>query len=1121
VSERAPRPLPAAVDYRILGPLEVLPEHEPNPVDLGRPRQRSLLALLLLHANLPVPLDRVLDLLWGPDVPDRALGDLQVHVSRLRRALEPDRPKRSASRVLVSVAGGYLLRVGPNELDADRFEVLADHGHRQLVAGEPLQARSSLGQALALWRGPALADFAYEAFAEQEAARLEARRTQVHEDGFEAELALGRHAEAVAGLEGMLVGNRLRERLWYLLMLALYRSDRQAEALRSFARARAILGDELGIEPGNALRRLEADILAHAPALDWHPAPEPAGRPSLRLAGPPDDAATALSAGHDPAGPGPAARPSDRARPVGGDQRRGLVGRTAELTTFDLAFTEACAGRGALVLVSGEAGIGKTRLVAEVAAAVSQRGAWAAWGRGTEVEGAPPFWFWTQIIRSLLASGEPDELRRALGPGAADIAKIVPEVAGLAVAPALSWPADPGARRFRLYEGVVTFLARLAARRPLVLVLDDFQWADVSSLELTELLVQRLPDLPILVVVTCRDSEIPVDGPAAFTLGGLARSPVLSRLVLTGLSEPEVGAFVSQVTGQEVSAEMAAMMHARTDGNPFFVAELARGLTGGDQATSLVDVPLGIREVVRRRLSRVPVASRSLLAVASVMGREFDAGVVAEAADIPLVDAIGLLEVATTAGLVLDDDEGGRHRFSHVLVRDAIYDEIVRLRRAHIHGRLGDALVRRDDGSLGAITELARHFHLAAPVIGPDRGASAALRAADAARSALAYEQADTHLGHGLDLVATMPAGVDRDRLELQLQLRLGFLAFHTRAKPFPEVAEAFRRAQTLCGRAGVTVDHLRLLWGQYFTTYMSGRLEDTAAVADQLLELGRCSDDARFLLAGRIARGTSEFFLGNLATAREHLGAAAEIADALDDPTLVGIFNQDPRVGSRNLLALATLLLGDADEADRIVGRQTQLLASSDHLPSQLMGRLSHGWYWLMRRDVDRVFDVSGQTIERAEMLGYQPALAAARMHHGWALAHLGSTRQGAAMLRRNLQVLDGAGLVAARPCFLGLLAEAEHLDGRTEAALATIDAALTEVARRNDRFYLPELHRLRGDILSAWDGDVDAEPADGGEPHTEATAAYARGRQEADFQGAVVFRDRLLAAPLGGHPA
>ncbi|MEA2717010.1 MAG: hypothetical protein QOI99_1327, partial [Actinomycetota bacterium] len=928
-------PPTTSIDYGILGALTVAPGG--TPVDLGRPKERALLALLLLHANQPVLLDRVVDVLWGAAPAARALADLQIHVSRLRRTLEPGRPRRTPSNVLLTVAGGYLLRVAADDLDADRFEVLADRGGRLLATGYAAPARDALDEALALWRGPALAEFAYQSFAETEASRLEERRILASEDRFDADLALGNHAQAVSGLEALVAGHPLRERLWGLLMLALYRSGRQGEAVRAFSRARRLLGDDLGLEPSAALRAIEGEILAQSPDLDWRPpVPGAAG------AGP---VTVGARGGLVPAGPGRAGLARAglvgtglvRAGLVGtGDPRTTavlrrtppLIGRTDELAVLDRAFADVCAGRGRLVLLVGEAGIGKTRLASELVAASSGQGAWTAWGRGTEVEGAPPSWFWSQIVRAFLAVGDPEELRRALGPGAADIAQIVPEVAEIAADAARPWPAEPAAARFRLYEAVVAFLSRLAARRPLVLVLDDLQWADVPSLELTELLVQRLPDLPVMLVVTYRDREAAAARAVAPTLGALARSAVLDRLVLEGLSEREVGAFVAQATGVEPGSDVVAVVHARTEGNPFFVAEVARSLAteGGldDAATSLRQVPPGIREVLRRRLAALPDGSRTLLATASAAGREFALAVVAAADDVTPDAAADLLDAAVTAGLVDEDRRtAGRYQFSHVLVRDAIYDEIGTHNRAGLHGRVGRALALRDDGSLALVSDLARHFYLAAPVVGPELGTAAAMRAAEAAHAALAFEQAEVHLNQGLDLLATMPRDRERDRQELELQLRLGFLISRTRGRAWPEVARAFARAQELCASTGVTADQLRTLWGQFFVAYLTGKVEDAAGVGARLLDLGRRAEDSRCQMAGLIAEGTSEFFLGRLAEARGHLAQAASIADSLDDPAIASLYQQDARVASRNLLVLAVWLVGDYEEAEAIAAEQ------------------------------------------------------------------------------------------------------------------------------------------------------------------------------------------------------
>lgn len=1096
---------PTVIDYRILGPLEAAPNHQ--PVELARSKQRALLALLLLHANQPVSVDRVVDVLWGPDAPARVLADLQVHVSRLRRAIDPERPTRAPSEVLLTVAGGYLLRVGPDDLDADRFEALADEGHRLLACGYPAPARAALDQALKLWRGPALAEFAYEPFAQPEAARLEERRVLAAEDRLEAELALGHHAEAVSGLEAMVAANPLRERLWGLLALALYRSGRQGEALRVFGRARALLGEELGLEPGPDLRRLEAEILAQAPTLEWRPPPV-AGDPFANSA----PAGVAGGGGGARAGAGAAAGAGAGARdgsPTGPGDVRGtppLIGRTGELAVLDRAFADACAGRGRLVILVGDAGIGKSRLAAEVAAAASGNGAWVVWGRGTEVEGAPPSWFWTQVVRALLEKGDDEELRRALGPGASAIAQLVPEVAEVAGDLARLWPVEPAAARFRMYEAVVELLARLAARRPLVVVLDDIHWADVPSLQLTELLVQRLPDLPILLIVTYRDREAAAAATVAPTLGALARSAVLDRLTLRGLSVGEVGAFVAHATGVEPPPGVVADVHARTEGNPFFVSELARSLAAEgaleDPPTSGRRVPLGVRDVLRRRLAALPGPTRSLLTTAAVTGRDFALPVVAAASGLALDNAIDLLDDGVTAGLVDEDPrDPGRYLFSHVLVRDAIYEDTDGMERARLHGRVGLALDERDDDSLGLVSELAHHLYLAAPVVGPAPGIAAAIRAARAAQAALGYEQSEAHLQHALDLTATMPPGLERDRQELQLQLRLAFLLSETRGHAWPEVAHGFERAQCLCVGAGVTADHLQALWGQFAVAYMAGKLEGAAQVGEQLLDLGRRFEDPRCELAGLIAVGTSEFYLGRLAKARDHLAGAAAIADDLADPSLHDLYRQDPRISSRTVLVNATWLLGDYDEAEAIIAAQTKLFESLEVRAGHLAVLLANGWVRFLQHDAERLMVEASRLRALAAELSFEPMELAASMQLGWAMARQGETRAGASLLRRTLQALDAIRVVALRPCLLGMLAEAELLDGRPEAALATIDAALDEVGRRGDRFYLPELHRLKGEMLLRSSTPGRAETAQ---------LCFQRALAEAEAQGAVPFRER-----------
>jgi DNA-binding SARP family transcriptional activator len=250
-------PQGAVLDFRILGPFEVV-DHQ--PLALGGHKQKAVLAALLLHRGEVVTADRVIEALWGERAPATAGKTVQVYVSNLRKALGDGQ--------LVTQGGGYVLAVGPDQVDADRFAKLAGNGREALERGHPQQARALLGSALALWRGPALADFSYESFAEPEIARLEEARLGTLEDRIEADLQLGQHAALVPELEALVHEHPLRERLYELLMVALYRSGRQVDALDRYQRARTKLIDEFGVEPGPRLQETQRAVLSQDATLD-------------------------------------------------------------------------------------------------------------------------------------------------------------------------------------------------------------------------------------------------------------------------------------------------------------------------------------------------------------------------------------------------------------------------------------------------------------------------------------------------------------------------------------------------------------------------------------------------------------------------------------------------------------------------------------------------------------------------------------------------------------------------------------------------------------------------------------------------------------------------------------
>jgi DNA-binding SARP family transcriptional activator len=643
----------SAVTFGVLGTLSAA--NDQGPIDLKGRRHRAVLARLLVARGRVVPVRWLIDDLWD-DVPAGALGSLQTFVGSLRKALEPDRPPRTPARLLITSPPGYALRAAPEAVDAWRFEAAVARAGDLLVENQAEPARLLLDDALGTWRGPAYAEFAEQDWARVEAARLEDLRRLAVRRRAEAGLASGRAAEALPDLQLQVAAEPLGEDGWRLLALALYLTGRQGDALAALRRARELLRTELGVDPGPRLRQLEADILAQAPHLHAGLNRPSTPQPRTVPAEPPR--------GHPPAEPP-------------------FVGRIAELGDLEAAaVATAAAGRPRLALVSGAAGAGKTALARRLAERLAATGWITAWGTSPELSGTPSAWPWTQIRASL---------------GAADPA---PGPATGGTDPSSS-ESDPRTARFHRHRAIGSALASLAAAHPVLLVFDDLHWADEETLALLTTLATDPDGGPVLIVGTYRSTEISAE--LAETLARAARAEP-TRVYLGGLTEPQVRELVQGLTDRALSAAEAHTIHARSAGNPFFVRELTQ-LWDADPGTVEHAVPAGVRDVIRHRLARLPESARVPLHQAAVLGRQVDLDLLIQLVGDEHV-VLDSVESALQAGFLVEvASERGADRlaFTHALVHETLYHDIVGARRSRWHAAAAEIIERTSPDDVAAI----------------------------------------------------------------------------------------------------------------------------------------------------------------------------------------------------------------------------------------------------------------------------------------------------------------------------------------------------------------------------------------------------------------------------------
>lgn len=943
----------------ILGPFEVRVDGV-EPRGLGGVRQRAVLAILALNANKVVATERIIDELWGENAPGAAAHTVQVFVSRLRQAMG------SASDRLTTRPPGYRLELAVTEIDSGRFERLYLDAQAANATGRPAAAATLLREALEMRRGPPLGDFAYEPFAQGEIARLEELHVSCREELIDAQLALGYHASAVHELEALIAEHPLRERSRGQLMLALYRCGRQAEALDAYQQARHMLVEKLAIEPSAALRKLEQSILQQDPALS---APAPSGTDWQIGGGRVADSAPATDGAWAPRFP-PALTTEL------GDEA--FIGRDDALTRLRERYALAEAGRRQFVLLCGEPGIGKTRLASEFARDAYRQDATVLYGR-SDPEALVPYQPFITAIEQYIAECGQGAFTRELEFELRELGRLIPGLRRHLPTLLDPLPVEPESRRYRMFDAVSRVLAFIATDRTAVLILDDLHWADTSTALLVRHIVQQLHGVRLLIVGTFRDSE-PIRSEDLAELLASRPDHGFERIPLSGFDPSETASFLVARQRQSASERFVSQLRSVTGGNPLFMEETLKSLAeaestdGRDAFSTLtltgIEVPQRVNAVIAQRLLRLTDSARQLLTVASVVGAEFQLGLLEALIDQPTDQVISSLEEAEAAGLIREvTGDIDRFSFSHALVREVLHEQQSDSRRWRRHRQIGEALEVIAETAVVNPAELAYHFFESRY---SDRGRKAfrySVEAGDRAAESFAHDEAAEHYERALTALEMeqSPEGSRRCEVLLalgQVKLRQGY----------PEARSIFERAAALARKQGLPELLGRAALG-FASRYTEAGVVDDRGIALLREALDQLGEQPSALRAELIARLADSLHFApeheeTLALSRTAMVLAREVDDThalvsalvsrhaallhiahLDERLAISqeLLDLAERVGERELAALGhhwrIYDLLEATEIDAARAEHRALVKLAKELRQPLYDHFSIGW--------------------------------------------------------------------------------------------------------------------------------------------------------------------------------
>lgn len=991
---------------QILGPLRIW--RDGAELDAGPRQQAFLLAVLLARVGRPTSTAELVDLIWGEGAPASALNVLHKYIGVLRRLLDPTLPARGTGTYLVRRGSGYLFTADAGESDLVGFRRLVAAAEAAVTEQHRGIALDRYEDALALWAGPAgdgldAGPRAMPIFAGVNDEYLDACTAAA-----DLAVALGRPERLLAPLHLAATIAPLNEAVQASLVTLLGAAGRQAEALAVFQRVRARLADELGLDPGQALRTAHQRVL------------------SQRVTSPPTDP--------------PASPTADNAA------GNALLGRAEELAVLRRSIKPLPAGGTALVIIEGEPGSGKTRVLEEISAEVARLGATVVWGCCLQGDGAPSMWPWMQVVGALVDALRTERRHEWLS---TDLGRLVEPRVGLQAGSVLP---DSGGQ-FRLFEQVVAIVAEVAAHGPLVLVIDDLHWADVASLQLFTHLTARLPNGTI-VLGALRDRAPAPGTELARMLAAASRVAGHRRIVLRPLDQDAVAELVRREIGQRPDDAVTRSIHARTGGNPFFVRELSRFLADGGElsrrAAARTGVPSTVRDVVRDRLSLLDGNSEALLHISALIGREVGLGLLAGVAGLDVQTCLSRLEPLQSMGLLEPiPADPYSFRFSHDLIRESVAGLIPRRLTTELHVRIADALEQSNFGDDSTAERLAYHLWSAGPLADPARTATGLIRAGSHAATKSALEAAEHQLRSAVELARA--AGLDELELSALSQLTavVGMRSMYGTAS-----LALLERAEHLSRTLGREVEAAGFLFSRWTAHGQAIELDRSGPLARRLLDQGYASADPMVRMYGLQAWGIHQYHIGNV-------GEAHRYVSQTEQTLLAGIARRDENPVQADLMLLMTGMTaeitavhGDVDAARRLLG---VLESVADDNPYRVTV-----WATLVARTASVLGDAQWALRATERGIAVDPSFSFVflgtyqRLASCWAMAVTGAPDRAAAAAAEAQRIIAANLLDPPRSCvatWYALLGEMHLAAGSTADAATALDRA---------RFYLDTYGQL-----------------------------------------------------------